>query len=379
MKYRCRGTSAVGSSALWAATAVAAIVIAGCGTSTEPASTSAEAATKAPGTTTPRAEQSPIARIGDFPEFPHGSLPEPMVASLQGVLDNAVEDDAAINGATAAVIVVDQGSWSGAAGVDPDDEPLTRYSSLFTASSGKTITAAQILRLVDDGKLGLDDPISDRLPETAFFNSNDATIRDLLGMRSGISDPPDYVSLVDQGFAPAQLFKKIGRPTSPAGSEIEYSNINFIMLGRIVEHVTGQTFSKAVRASVLDRPGLDGLVYREKSTLAADGWRIETPAASLARWGYELYGGFVVSDDSLREMTDFRGDWYGLGTIDFSHPDITGGYDVPAVGHGGSETSNQVMLVAFPEHGVVVAVQANAFMLEDIRPLAEALLAATQL
>jgi D-alanyl-D-alanine carboxypeptidase len=364
-------SSAPRSSALGTVIAAAMVaLIAGCSASPESRPTTAETSQTGVGA-------SPTARVGGFPEFPHGLLPEPMAAALQAVLDSAVEEHV-FRGATAAVIVVDKGSWSGAVGVDRDGKRLTRHSSLLTASSGKTITAAQILRLVDDGELGLDDPISDHLPETAFFDPNDATIRDLLGMRSGISEPPGYVALVDQGFTPAELFKKLGRPTFPAGSEIEYSSINFIMLGRIIEHVTGRTFSEVVRSNVLDRPGLDGLVYGEKSALAADGWRIETTAASLARWGYELYGGSVVSDDSLRQMTDFKGDWYGLGTIDFSHPDTVGGYDVPAVGHGGSEPSNQVMLVAFPEHGVVVAVQANAYALDAIGPVAAALRDATQ-
>jgi len=105
--------------------------------------------------------------------------------------------------------------------------------------------------------------------------------------------------------------------------------------------------------------------------MAADGWRIETDAATLARWGYELYGGFVVSDDALRAMTDFRGEFYGLGTIDFSGSDE---YGVPgAVGHGGMEESNVVRLVAFLDVGVVVSVQANADRLEQIRSLVRAL------
>jgi hypothetical protein len=101
-------------------------------------------------------------------------------------------------------------------------------------------------------------------------------------------------------------------------------------------------------------------VYGIKDALAADGERIESDAAKLARWGYELYGGFVLSDASLRQMTDFQGDWYGLGAIDFSRgtPAIIDGFGIPAIGHGGLEPSNAVMLVAFPETDVVVAVQA---------------------
>ena len=127
----------------------------------------------------------------------------------------------------------------------------------------------------------------------------------------------------------------------------------------IIEHVTAGSLWEALSSGVLDRPGLDGLVYLQKDALAADGWRIESDPASLARWGYELYGGFVLSDAALRQMTDFQGDWYGLGAIDLSQgtPAIAGGYGIPAIGHGGLGPSQAVMLVAFPETDVVVAVQ----------------------
>ena len=219
---------------------------------------------------------------------------------------------------------------------------------------GKTVTAAQVLRLVEKGKLGLDDPAADHLPpELAFFDANGATIRDVLGMRSGIPDPPGYEALVDSGSTPAELLKKTFGPLFPAGSEISYANINYILLGTIIEHVTGRSLWEALRSGVLDRPGLDGLVYTVKDALAADGWGIESDPASLARWGYELYGGFVLSDASLRQMTDFQGDWYGLGAIDFSQgtPAIIDGFGIPAIGHGGVEPSHAVMLVAFPRDG----------------------------
>jgi D-alanyl-D-alanine carboxypeptidase len=107
---------------------------------------------------------------------------------------------------------------------------------------------------------------------------------------------------------------------------------------------------------------------------------IESDPATLARWGYELYGGFVLSDASLRQMTDFQGDWYGLGAIDFSGetPAILHGFGIPAIGHGGVEPSHAVMLVAFPENDVVVAVLANAGTLPQVATVVGALREAAQ-
>lgn len=365
------------SSALRTVVAAMMALLAAC-TSVQPQATPAESTSTAdPGTTASSSQPpSPVAGLGDFPAFPHEPLPEPVAASLQAVLDDAVEQGT-FRGVTAAVIVADSGSWSGATGVDLEGNALTPDAQLLIASVGKTLTAAQVLRLAEEGRLGLDDPVADHLPpEAAFFDANDATIRDVLGMRSGIADPPGYIGLVDTGSTPAELLERVPGPLFPAGSEISYANINYILLGMIIEHVTGRPLWEVLRPGVLDRPGLDGLVYRVKGALAADGWRIESDPAALARWGYELYGGFVLSDASLRQMTDFQGDYYGLGAIDFSQtpPAIVGG-----IGHGGFEPSNAVMLAAFPQTGVVVAVQANIGTLEPVKTVVAALRDAAQL
>jgi len=91
---------------------------------------------------------------------------------------------------------------------------------------------------------------------------------------------------------------------------------------------------------------------------AAGGWGVETAPASLARWGYELYGGFVISEASLHEMTEFQSQWYELGTFDFS-----GLFGVLAVGHE-EESSvttcrSVIKLAALPEEGFVISVQAD--------------------
>jgi D-alanyl-D-alanine carboxypeptidase len=363
------------SSALRIVTAAMAILIAGCSPSPEARPTPAEPTSEvAAGTTAPSPHPSQTVTLGEFPAFPKGPLPESVAASLQAVLDGAVEQGTFL-GLTAAVIVADSGSWSGATGVDLEGDPLTPDARLQLASVGKTVTAAQVLRLVDEGTLGLDDPITDHLPHRAVaaFDANGATIRDVLGMRSSIGDPPGYEGLVDSGSTPVELLERTFSLSFPVGSEISYANINYILLGMIIEHVTGRPLWEALRSGVLDRPGLDGLVYGVKDALAADGWRIESDAATLARWGYELYGGSVLSDASLREMTDFRGDWYGLGTIDFALSPTPGGYDVTAIGHGGMEGTLAAVLVAFPASGVVVAVQTPVGDLERVHSIAGAL------
>jgi D-alanyl-D-alanine carboxypeptidase len=297
--------------------------------------------------------------LGEFPPFPDEPLPGSTAEALQAALDAVVEDGTFI-GVTAAIIVADRGSWAGAAG-SADGIPLTPDSPSPTHSSGKTFVAAEILRLAEDGLLDLDDPASDYLPpELGFFDANGATIRQVLGMRSGIPDlnEEDGYYPAELASTPVKVFRRLPepktRPPTPAG----YASTNYVLLGTIIEHVTGRPLAEVLRSDVLANPDLEGLVYTVGDALAADGWGVESTPGSLARWGYELYGGFILSDASLRAMTDFQGEWYGLGAMDLSDA-----YGTLAVGHEGESSvttcCSLIRLVALPEEGVVVSVQAN--------------------
>src|SRR5688572_23526484 len=167
------------------------VLIGGCTTSADEDPGPAESVPTTPAETSAVADPLPTVstRLGDFPAFPDAQLPDSVAGALQAVLDQAVAHDI-VRGATAAVVVAGSGSWAGAAGVDRRGDSLTKDSRLRTASVGKTMTAAQVLRLVEDGKLRLDDRAADHFPpELSAFDANGATVRDLLGMRSGFDDP----------------------------------------------------------------------------------------------------------------------------------------------------------------------------------------------
>jgi len=151
-------------------------------------------------------------------------------------------------------------------------------------------------------------------------------------------------------------------PAFPAGSTFSYESVNYVLLGSIIEHVRGRSLWEVLRSDVLHRPGLGGLRYPERGALAADGSLVESDPASLARWGYELFGGSVLSAASLRAMTDFEdyeGQFYGLGAFDMSSENafVDEGFVVPAIGHDGIGAGIAATLVAFPRTGEVVSVQ----------------------
>lgn len=329
---------------------ILALVGAACGPSAPATDPSVGEATASPARTL---------ALGEFPPFPDEPLPGSTAVALQAALDATVEEGE-LNGVTAAIIVAGEGSWTGAAG-SADGNALSPDSLSPTHSSGKTVVAAEVLRLVEDGQLVLDDLASEYLPpELRFFDANGATIRQVLGMRSGIPDlnEADGYYPAEQASTPVKVFRRLPEPTARPPTPAGYASTNYVLLGTIIEHVSGQPLAEVLRSDVLEDPGLDGLVYTVEDAMASDGWGVEATPGSLARWGYELYGGFVVSDASLGEMTDFQGEWYGLGVMDLSSD-----YGTLAIGHEGESSvttcCSVIRLVALPEEGVVISIQAN--------------------
>ena len=136
-----------------------------------------------------------------------------------------------------------------------------------------------------------------------------------LAMRSGIPDLPDIMEPLPTATEFLKTFTDVRH--FPAGSRIEYSNTNFELLEPIIETIARRPIEEVLPDDILNGPGLGALRQTANDSIEFDGVG-ESDSASLARWGFQLYGGSVLSDASLREMTDFRGDWYGLGAVDYS-------------------------------------------------------------
>jgi D-alanyl-D-alanine carboxypeptidase len=133
----------------------------------------------------------------------------------------------------------------------PDGLPFTTQNQVRVGSGTKPFTAAVIMQLVDEGKVELDGLLTDYLPEYTEWPG--LTVRELLAMRSGVAD---YLmngafwlyALVHLGepFTPEQLVQyaiDVG-PEFPPGESCDYSNTNYVLLGMIIERVTGRTASQ---------------------------------------------------------------------------------------------------------------------------------------
>lgn len=406
--------------ALGAVLALIAVLPAACMSVTPPPATQPPAPTQggdpslsATPTPEPVASQPPTALLAASPvpqvtpalTLDPGSTPIPAVEwgstvtpELSARLDAILaqwKKDAQVPGVVAALRMPDGTVWYGGSGkaiLPPGAEKATPDTPWVIGSITKTFVAALAFKLQEEGRLSLDDPISTWLPDVA--NARRITLRMLLNHTSGLADyfwHPDYADLVygrpTYHFTVDEIMALAAEraPVFAPGAKQEYSNTNYILVGRILEMVGGEPLAKQLRTRFFDPldlksvvfqgdeevpPGAakgywkdgawvdwsDGTNLRPMTSAATVVWAagaILASARDLLRWEGALYGGEVLSQDSLAQLLTFGPAGYGPGT----RYQRMAGYD--GYGHGGSLRGFQAGMYRMPEAGVDVIVMTN--------------------
>lgn len=152
---------------------------------------------------------------------------------------------------------VPTGAWF--RGADADGSPLASDSIFPIASITKLATALCVLRLVDAGAIGLDDPLARHLPD-ALAAQPDVTTRALLSHVSGLPlDVLDESALYAPGLSwPTLAAACLRTPLRWApGSRVQYSNVGYGLLAIVVARLTGQDFPTALQSHVLRPLGIE--------------------------------------------------------------------------------------------------------------------------
>ena len=213
-------------------------------------------------------------------------------AALQALLDTTVADEL-VPGAVV-LLRTPQGEVTAAAGtVERGVERAPDIDTHFRiASNTKTMTAAVILQLAADGKLGLDDPVSTYVPDVP--DGDRITIDQLLKMRSGLynyTNSPTLTATMDDDptkvWTPQELLAiAFAQPPSSApGAAYVYNNTNYVLLGLIIEEAGGQSLDTALRERLFEPLGM-----HDTELPAGDSNRIPDPFAD----GY-MYGSSSVA------------------------------------------------------------------------------------
>ncbi|MFH8626342.1 serine hydrolase domain-containing protein [Streptomyces vietnamensis] len=346
----------------------------------------------APMTATPAAAVHAVGTVaagvhGEDDCPPGGFGPE-----LTARLDKAVEDvreQAGIPGVAVGLWMPGRGSYVHATGVADKvtGEPMSTDGFIRIGSETKTFTVTALLKLVDDHRIRLDDPIARYIHGVP--NGHRITLRHLAEMRSGLfpytSDPGfihDLYTDPQRSFAPEELlaygFKH--KNTFRPGAKFEYSNSNLVLLGLVVEKVSGRPLQEFLRNRVL-RPAhlrhtflptgaefpephprgytlqLDNTVVDSTDWNPSWAWSAGAMISNqhdLRRWAKVLATGELLSPETQAQRlktlpTGHPGLGYGLGIFDAN------GW----IGHNGSLPGYETVTVYLPERDATLVLMLN--------------------
>ena len=214
-------------------------------------------------------------------------------------------------------------------------EPLTPDSVFRLASITKTVTGAMLLKLADEGRLTLDDPLAAYLPD--FPGAHEVTLRHLVTHTSGLADFPNdagYPARKARDHTSAEMIAWIAalepRTLFAPGEGWAYSNSGYVLLGAVIEKATGQSLEAAYQNRLFGPLGLHSMAFdfpdagpasspvrghrrsKDGSYLPAEAISMTLPgpagslratAADAALFGDALFGGRVLTPAGLAEMT----------------------------------------------------------------------------
>jgi D-alanyl-D-alanine carboxypeptidase len=321
-------------------------------------------------------------------------------------------------GATVGVALADGSSFGLATGYSDVASKTSMHPTdrMLSGSVGKTYAAAVALQLVKEGKLDLDARASKYLGGEKWFswlpNANEVTVRQLMNHTSGLvryefkeQFTKDLTANPEKVWKPEELLSYLfdTQAPFPAGKGWDYSDTNYIVLGMILEKITGRKYYDLAKERVLkplkltdtipsDKLKLKGVVqgyagpnnpFGGSDEMIKNGRFIINPqfewtgggAASttedLARWAKAMYELKAFSPDLMPQMLEGiaapmlgRDAKYGLGVI-IRQTRLGVSY-----GHSGFFPGYMTDMMYFPEHKIAIAVQVNTSVPQNLgKPL----------
>ena len=232
---------------------------------------------------------------------------------------------------------------------DSDKAPIGINTTFEAGSITKQLTAAAIMQLVEKRKLAVSDKVSKFFPD--FAAGKDITIEMLLNMRSGLTD---HINSADE-FFPKNIYRHIENNQMACKSVDEnivldylneapllaepdstyfYCNTNYYLLARIIEQVSGESYSDYIRKNIFETCGMsssnlefqktDAKGYDHKkryysipAALSLGCGDLNSSVVDLFRWNTFFANGKVVKKKTFKKMID--SDSYGYGV--YRHDD----------------------------------------------------------
>lgn len=184
--------------------------------------------------------------------------------------------------------------------LEPQREPMTLDTIFDIASLTKSIaTATSVMLLVEQGKVRLNDPVSKYVPEFAKNGKADVTVRELFTHYSGLREDLD---LKEPWRGQAEGWRRADdeKLVSPPGAMFRYSDINYIMLGEIVERVSGMPLNQYAETNIFQPLNMTSTRF-----LPPESWRSRIAPTEYDENHVMLRG--VVHDPTSRRMGGVAG------------------------------------------------------------------------
>jgi D-alanyl-D-alanine carboxypeptidase len=335
--------------------------------------------------------------MGSGPSTPAATpAPRSLAEALQERLDAWLLEPGR-RGVSAAVIQADGSLLAVAAGVARSGEPLRPHHLIAVGSITKTVTAALVLQLVQEGRLGLDDPLGDRLERFAHVPP-EVTLRQLLNHTCGLANytlHPSFAATLARDpvrrFAPREVLQLFLEPPLFArGERTQYTNTAFVLLGLVAESAAGAEIAEQWRSRFWGPLGLHEVFLPPEEPPRGDvanawvggslvsqreveplgnvaGFSARWAAFGLvasprdvARWARALFSGNVLGPAARREM---------LAVVAAGEPGVETGsglgvrrygyFGREQWGHSGSADEGSSIVLHEPSSGVTLSVAMN--------------------
>ncbi|HEY8427818.1 MAG TPA: serine hydrolase [Sandaracinaceae bacterium] len=224
---------------------------------------------------TAEVEATALAAVAEEDRAPADPAPVPPVVRIslehERAIDRAVLDTLARGGAPGCVVLLGRSDGVvfrrayGARAIDPMREPMTADTVFDLASLTKAVaTTSAVLWLAERGRIELDAPVSRYLPDLAGGGRERITVRHLLTHRAGL---PAVDPLRGYDGERREVLARILRTPleSAPGARVRYSDLGFIVLGALVERVTGRDLDAFVRETIFEPLGMRETRYAPPS------------------------------------------------------------------------------------------------------------------
>lgn len=326
----------------------------------------------------------------------------PIQSQLEATVSQWVADHPLLPGAIVGVWQEGYQPWRAAFGVSNLDTqaPMQVDNHMRIGSITKTFTGTVVLQLVDEGKLSLDDKAIQYIPELSQLlngKGGEITIRQLGNHTSGIYNYTDEAFDIEQladpfkFWTPEELLQRglQNEPFFNPGEGWQYSNTNSLLLGLIVEKITGNAFELELQERILDPLGMTETFWPTNGDIPtpySHGYKYLSPSSTTSidvtnwnpTWGDSAGQLISTLDDLFRyakplatgallSSPETRAEQQRWVAVDpafkygFQIADFGGG----AIGHNGTIDGYQSFMVYLPEWDMTVIVLANSNGIPD--------------